>query len=111
MDHYLATDFTPADAAGRRKIADANKRYTNACLRHTGKLLGFVGTGFVARDMDIVRSALGEDTLNFPGSSYDTRIGRLYADQFPNRVGRMLQESVTFGPSVRRKSEPIGSTR
>lgn len=94
MDEYLATDFTPTDDAGLRKVADAHKRYSAACLRNTGKLLGFVGTEHVARDMDIMRSALGEEKLNFFGFSYGTRIGQYYAEQFPKRVGRMVLDSV-----------------
>ncbi|MFI9504025.1 alpha/beta hydrolase [Nocardia sp. NPDC052566] len=94
MDAYLATDFTPADAAGMRKVADAHKRYATACLRNAGKLLGFVGTEFVAKDMEIMRSALGEQKLNYFGFSYGTRLGQEYADQYPHRVGRMLLDSV-----------------
>ncbi|MFQ6329951.1 alpha/beta hydrolase [Nocardia sp. CWNU-33] len=115
MDEYLATDFTPTDAAGLHAVAAAHKRYASACLRQTGTLLGFVGTEFVARDMDIMRSALGEDTLNFIGFSYGTRIGQQYAEQFPHRVGRMLLDSVD-DPSVRTErwdfsgAEPASST-
>ncbi|WP_097243722.1 alpha/beta hydrolase [Nocardia amikacinitolerans] len=94
MDEYLATDFTPVDDAGRRVVAEAHRRYATACLRNTGNLLGFVGTEFVVRDMDIMRSALGEPKLNFFGFSYGTRLGQLYAEQFPDRVGRMVLDSV-----------------
>ncbi|MFX0578065.1 alpha/beta hydrolase [Nocardia nepalensis] len=94
MDDYLATDFTPTDAAGLRRVADAHTRYATACLRKTGKLLGFVGTEFVARDMDIMRSALGEEKLNYFGFSYGTRLGQYYADQFPAHVGRMVLDSI-----------------
>ncbi|MGW4767040.1 alpha/beta hydrolase [Nocardia sp. NPDC004278] len=94
MDDYLATDFTPTDAAGVRRVADAHKRYAAACLRHTGKLLGFLGTEFVTQDMDIMRSALGEDKLNYFGFSYGTRLGQYYADRFPAHVGRMMLDSI-----------------
>ncbi|WP_431951853.1 alpha/beta hydrolase [Nocardia lijiangensis] len=94
MDEYLATDFTPVDEAGRRLVADAHRRYATACLRNTGSLLGFVGTESVVRDMDVMRSALGEAKLNFFGFSYGTRIGQLYAEQFPDRVGRMVLDSI-----------------
>ncbi|MEV6426515.1 alpha/beta hydrolase [Nocardia sp. NPDC051463] len=109
MDEYLATDFTPTDTAGLHAVAAAHKRYAAACLHQTGTLLGFVGTEFVARDMDIMRSALGEDTLNFIGFSYGTRIGLQYAEQFPHRVGRMLLDSVD-DPSVRTERWDFSST-
>lgn len=94
MDDYLATDFTPTDAAGVHRVADAHKRFAAACLRHTGNLLGFLGTEFVARDMDIMRSALGEEKLNYFGFSYGTRLGQYYADRFPAHVGRMVLDSI-----------------
>ncbi|MEV0297341.1 alpha/beta hydrolase [Nocardia sp. NPDC050710] len=93
-DAYLATDFTPTTPEQLRTVADAHRRYSGACLRNSGKLLGLVGTEFVARDMDIMRSALGEEKLNYLGFSYGTVIGQYYAEQFPNRVGRMLLDSV-----------------
>ncbi len=94
MDDYLATDFTPSDDAGRRKVVDALKHYGEGCQRHAGKLLGFVGTEHIPKDMDVLRASLGEEKLNYIGFSYGTRVGQFYADQFPNRVGRMLLDSI-----------------
>ncbi|MFI9508152.1 alpha/beta hydrolase [Nocardia sp. NPDC052566] len=94
MDDYLATDFTPSDDAGKQQVIDAHKRYGEGCQRQAGKLLGFVGTENIPKDMDVMRSALGEEKLNYIGFSYGTRIGQYYADQFPQRVGRMLLDSI-----------------
>ncbi|WP_431961093.1 alpha/beta hydrolase [Actinacidiphila sp. bgisy160] len=60
------------------------------CARHAGRLLPHVGTLDAARDMDVVRAALGEERLHFLGFSYGTYLGATYADLFPSRVGRVV---------------------
>ena len=43
-----------------------------------------------ARDMDVLRSALGEETVTYVGASYGTYLGTIYANLFPDRVGRFV---------------------
>ena len=64
--------------------------FGEACLKNTGELLGFVDTESSARDMDMVRAAMGNLTLDYLGYSYGTFLGATYADLFPSRVGRMV---------------------
>ena len=52
--------------------------------RKYGAVLPYLGTRNVARDMDEVRKALGDDKLNYLGYSYGTSIGEEYADLFPD---------------------------
>lgn len=40
--------------------------------------------------MDILRSALGDEQLNYLGASYGTFLGATYATLFPERVGRLV---------------------
>ena len=47
-------------------------------------------TAEAARDMDILRAALGDKKLNYFGKSYGTYLGTLYAQFFPDKVGRMV---------------------
>ncbi|MDR7275877.1 alpha/beta hydrolase [Catenuloplanes atrovinosus] len=49
-----------------------------------------LGTRDAARDLDRVRAALGDEKLTFLGQSYGTRLGAVYAEQFPDRVRAML---------------------
>ena len=42
------------------------------------------------RDLDLLRRLFGDSKINYLGSSYGTRIGALYAEIFPHRVGRMV---------------------
>ncbi|SHJ82286.1 alpha/beta hydrolase fold [Nocardiopsis flavescens] len=53
-------------------------------------VLPHLGTRDTARDMDVLRSVLGEEKLTYLGQSYGTRLGTLYAEQFPDRVRAMV---------------------
>ncbi|MET9463398.1 alpha/beta hydrolase [Streptomyces sp. NPDC006544] len=64
------------------------------CARESGPVLPYIGTVHVARDMDLVREALGEDELDFLGFSYGTRLGAVYAALFPRHTGRMVLDGV-----------------
>jgi pimeloyl-ACP methyl ester carboxylesterase len=44
----------------------------------------------VAKDLDVLRQALGEGKLDYFGASYGTLIGATYANMFPTHVGRMV---------------------
>ncbi len=62
-----------------------------ACAKNP--LTRHIHTDATARDMDLVRSVLGDSKLNFIGYSYGTWLGAWYASLFPERVGRMLLDS------------------
>ncbi|MET9604979.1 alpha/beta hydrolase [Streptomyces sp. NPDC006512] len=79
------------DASELRGAIEAANR---ACERRNGPILEHVGTVDVTRDMDVLRAALGDPKLNYLGASYGTRIGAVYAAQFPRHVGRMVLDGV-----------------
>ena len=62
------------------------------CAQHSEvpELLDHVGTRNVARDLDVLRATNGNAKLNYLGTSYGTHIGAVYADLFPDRVGRTV---------------------
>ncbi|TDV57796.1 alpha/beta fold hydrolase [Actinophytocola oryzae] len=74
----------PAMRGRARRIADK-------CAAQP--LVPFLGTADVARDMDRIRAALGEDTITYVGVSYGTYLGEVYDAMFPDRVDRMLLDS------------------
>jgi pimeloyl-ACP methyl ester carboxylesterase len=49
--------------------------------------------------MDILRAALGDQKLNYVGKSYGTYLGTLYAQFFPDKVGRMVLDGA-IDPNV-----------
>jgi pimeloyl-ACP methyl ester carboxylesterase len=54
------------------------------------EMLGHLGTRDVARDLDVLRSALGDDKLTYAGASYGTRLGAVYAEMFPQNVRALV---------------------
>jgi pimeloyl-ACP methyl ester carboxylesterase len=94
MDDFLAQDPTPDDAAEEQAFAANNKAFARGCQQRTGPLLGHISTEDAAKDMDILRAALGEAKLNYLGKSYGTYLGAVYAGLFPKLVGRFVLDGV-----------------
>lgn len=90
LDDYLAEDPTPDTPDEVKAYKAAVLSYGDACLANTGALLGHVTTIEAARDMDVLRSALGEEKLSYLGASYGTKLGATYAELFPEQVGRLV---------------------
>ncbi|KAH9899097.1 alpha/beta-hydrolase [Xylariomycetidae sp. FL2044] len=79
------------------QLADAmNEAVFHACWQRHGDLARFIGTAFVARDMEEIRKALGEDELTGYLVSYGTGIGQTYANMFPHSVGRMILDGTEY---------------
>ncbi|KAF0718577.1 Aste57867_1603 [Aphanomyces stellatus] len=70
------------------------KAQVRRCEVYDGDYLPYLSTAFVARDMDLIRKALGESVLNYYGISYGTFLGVTYANMFPDHVGRMALDSI-----------------
>jgi pimeloyl-ACP methyl ester carboxylesterase len=71
-----------------------NRRLAADCARRTGAMFGHVDTISVARDMDALRSALGEEKINFYGASYGTLLGAQYTQLYPGRIRAVVLDSV-----------------
>jgi pimeloyl-ACP methyl ester carboxylesterase len=63
-----------------------------------------------AKDMDILRAALGERQLDYLGASYGTFLGATYAEQFPDRVRRMVLDGAV-DPSLSNEELTLGQAR
>ena len=94
LDAFLGSDPTPDDAAEEQVFAQTARGFAEACGRSAGPLLAHVSTEEAARDMDVLRAALGEKKLTYLGASYGTYLGTVYADLFPEAVGRMVLDGV-----------------
>ncbi len=89
-----AVDPTIEDDIDAATLLDVSERYADDCERERGDLLPHLGTRDVARDMDLLRAAMGDDQLSYVGYSYGTSIGQAYAEQFPGRVRAMILDGV-----------------
>ncbi|MGW4568040.1 alpha/beta hydrolase [Streptomyces sp. NPDC004561] len=99
MDTYTQTDLTPDDQRERNAVVTADRKFAESCDARSARLLRHVSTVEAARDMDILRAALGDPKLNYLGASYGTFLGATYAGLFPNRVGRMVLDGA-MDPSL-----------
>jgi pimeloyl-ACP methyl ester carboxylesterase len=78
---------TPAeDLATIRSAAELDRR----CQQRNADLLAHMSTADVARDMDLLRQALGDPALSYLGVSYGTYLGTTYANLFPRRVRALV---------------------
>ena len=73
------------------KVTDLASR----CEAHSGWLLPHVSTANVARDLDLLRQAVGDRKLTYVGYSYGTYLGATYANLFPNRVRALVLDANT----------------
>lgn len=81
------------DRQGFDRMVRQEKQLTADCVRTHADVLPFISTTASARDMDVVRSALGDTTTNYLGYSYGTELGAIYAQLFPERAGRIVLDS------------------
>ncbi|HYZ07117.1 MAG TPA: alpha/beta hydrolase [Pseudonocardiaceae bacterium] len=92
----LDTDYDPDLPGGldRAAVLAATRELTEGCAaRNDAALLSQLATDDVARDMDLLRAALGEQQISYFGVSYGTLLGATYATLFPERVQHMVLDS------------------
>jgi pimeloyl-ACP methyl ester carboxylesterase len=62
----------------------------DACIDQSRDILPFLGTPNVARDLEMIRRAIGDERLSYLGYSYGTAVGAVYTDMFPDRVRALV---------------------
>jgi pimeloyl-ACP methyl ester carboxylesterase len=90
IDRFLAYDGTPDTPAEESGLLRLGEVLGAGCRADDPALVAHVGTRDAARDMDVLRAALGDRRLNLLGKSYGTYLGATYAGLFPRRVGRLV---------------------
>ncbi|MGO1166639.1 MAG: alpha/beta hydrolase [Janibacter sp.] len=110
LDDWMGRDPSPDDAQERADAVEEAESFGRSCKAATGQLIGHVSTADVAKDMDVLRSALDDGKLTYLGKSYGTLIGSTYADLFPERVGRMVLDGV-MPPDLTGKEGAVGQAK
>lgn len=90
MDDYLSGNPVPTTPAQVRELVQLNRDFFRGCRQASGDLVDHVSTVEAARDMDVLRAALGERRMDYFGASYGTALGATYAELFPDRVGHFV---------------------
>jgi pimeloyl-ACP methyl ester carboxylesterase len=93
-------DYSLDSPEDKTTLLDVSTAYVDGCERAVGDLLAHLGTADVARDIDAVRAAMGDEEINYLGFSYGTAIGQMLAELFPDRVRAMVIDGVLeLGPT------------
>jgi pimeloyl-ACP methyl ester carboxylesterase len=100
-DYNVLPISRPELATQVAKVSDLADR----CRVRAGWLLPHLSTANVARDMDLMRRAVGDRLLNYAGYSYGTYLGATYANLYPNRLRAMVLDANTFPPGYARGPE------
>jgi pimeloyl-ACP methyl ester carboxylesterase len=83
----------PPFPVGQAQEATYERAYAKLdarCASDAGPLLDHDSTADIARDMNLLREAVGDPVLNYYGASYGTLLGAIYANLFPAHTGRMI---------------------
>jgi pimeloyl-ACP methyl ester carboxylesterase len=106
-DTFLAA--LPIFPAGTAQTAAFQRTVTGfdaTCAATKDPLLAHDSTADTARDMDLLRQAVGDPVLNYYGESYGTEIGAVYANLFPGRTGRMIFDG-NVDPAAFGRNSPL----
>ncbi|MFE9849806.1 alpha/beta hydrolase [Streptomyces sp. NPDC005576] len=97
-------------AAYKRERTVLAKVYADGCARTAGVALRRYSSLDGARDLEVLRAALGEPRLTFMGTDQGAYVGALYATLFPSHVRRMVFDS-PLDPDARRLGYRTGLAR
>lgn len=84
----------PYGAAEEKALRAAYDKHAKACSTTGKPMTGAVSTAEVARDMDLLRRAVGDKKLTYLGFSYGSYLGAVYANLYPDRVRAIAIDGV-----------------
>uniref|UniRef100_A0AAU2K5B5 Alpha/beta hydrolase n=1 Tax=Streptomyces sp. NBC_00049 TaxID=2903617 RepID=A0AAU2K5B5_9ACTN len=86
FDRPYRPETYASDVTWARTVADK-------CREKAGSVLPHITTRNTARDMDVIRTVLGERKISYVGYSYGTYLGAVYSQMFPERTDRFVLDS------------------
>lgn len=86
----VPTDAFPVGAAEEEAWIERFGRFAELCRQRNPHLIEHVSTADTARDMDLLRQAVGAPSLTYWGVSYGSLLGAVYANLFPRQVRAMV---------------------
>ncbi|UDY34132.1 alpha/beta hydrolase [Dermatobacter hominis] len=98
-DAQMEGDLTPDTPEERTRIEEDQTALREGCTERNPEMVTHMSTADVAADLDRIRTALGDEQLNFLGYSYGTSIGATYAAMFPTHIRAMVLDG-SISPSA-----------
>jgi len=86
LDEYYSMPPIPETPEQSQARINLSRNFAEKCMETSGRILSYVDTVSTARDMYLIRAALGDGKATYLGFSYGTLLGAVYAELFPNRV-------------------------
>jgi pimeloyl-ACP methyl ester carboxylesterase len=93
-DAFNALDVVLDDPQEKQAAIQAAKAFDAGCEQLSAQILPYVDTVSAAKDMEVMRSALGDTKLTYLGFSYGTYLGQTYAHLFPTHVRALALDGV-----------------
>lgn len=110
-DAFNALDPVLDDPAEKQASIEADRAFAAGCQQMSSRMLPFVDTVSAARDMDLIRIAVGDKQLTYLGFSYGSFLGENYAHLFPTHIRAMVLDGVidpTMQPNEMLKGQLAG---
>ncbi|AKK30242.1 hydrolase [Mycobacterium sp. EPa45] len=99
--YLVPTPGLPADAAGEDQLFSWAQGFADRCRDRAGSILDHASSANSARDLELLRRAVGDPALTYHGISYGTQLGAIYANLFPGRVRAMVFDgSIDFEGNI-----------
>ncbi|HSK33172.1 MAG TPA: alpha/beta hydrolase [Propionicimonas sp.] len=84
----------PSTGTEEKSFIAAGKKLASGCSGYGATMASSMSTAEVARDLDVLRRAVGDAKLNYLGFSYGSYLGAVYANMFPDRFRAMVIDGV-----------------
>jgi len=91
---FAALPVFPVDAEQEQTYFDTYNAFAQRCLGSGQRIVGHMSTADVARDLDLLRQAVGDQKLTYLGLSYGSVIGSTYANLFPTKVRALVIDGI-----------------
>jgi pimeloyl-ACP methyl ester carboxylesterase len=117
LDCHWTTDTFLRSARPTRQTFDdttaLQKTLAAGCVTGNQDVLPYASTRNTARDMDVIRVALGENRLSYLGVSYGTYLGAVYLQLFGARADRVVLDGAVdpqvYGPNLLSRNGPAAA--
>jgi len=91
---YFTPFAFPSTPEEEQAWINADLYLDSNCAQRGGRIADHMATADVARDLDVLRQAVGDAKLTYAGVSYGTFLGQTYANMFPNNVRALIIDGV-----------------